>query len=169
MAAVSATGGVSGRISLLPRRGQMSCFEIALLLAGVAWVGLDLAPSLADVTVLTFLFAGLALAWNIAGGYAGLISFGHAAFFGTGAYASTILLLHYDLTPWLGIFAGASSAALAGAVLALICARLKGPFFILSTLAFAEVVRIVALNLASFTGGPEGLSISPVAGPANMV
>ncbi len=91
MAGVAATGGGSGRISLLPRRGQMSWFEIALLLGCVAWVGLGLAPSLADVTVLTFLFAGFALSWNIAGGYAGLISFGHAAFFGIGAYASTIL------------------------------------------------------------------------------
>jgi branched-chain amino acid transport system permease protein len=153
----------------LPSRGRISWFEIMLFASCAAWVGLDLAPALQDVSVLTFLFAGLALAWNIAGGYAGLISFGHAAFFGVGAYASTILLLQYHVTPWLGIFAGAAAAALAGAVLALICARLKGPFFILSTLAFAEVVRIVALNWPAATGGPEGLSISPVPDLANMV
>jgi branched-chain amino acid transport system permease protein len=135
----------------------------------VAWVGLGLAPSLADITVLTFLFAGLALAWNIAAGYAGLISFGHAAFFGIGAYASTILFLRYGLTPWLGMFAGAAAAAFAGSVLALICARLKGPFFILSTLAFAEAVRIGALNWSSLTGGAEGLSIAPMPNPAGMV
>ncbi len=169
MAGVAATGGVSGRISLLPRRGQMSWFEIALLLGCVAWVALGLAPSLADVTVLTFLFAGLALAWNIAGGYAGLISFGHAAFFGIGAYASTILLLSYDLTPWVGILVGAVVAAIAGSLLALICARLRGPFFILSTLAFAEVIRIGALNWSSLTGGAEGLSIAPTPDLANMV
>jgi branched-chain amino acid transport system permease protein len=115
------------------------------------------------------LFAGLALAWNIAGGYAGLISFGHAAFFGIGAYTSTILLLSYGVTPWLGIFAGALAAAMSGAVLALICARLKGPFFILSTLAFAEVVRIGALNWSSLTGGAEGLSIAPLPDFADMV
>jgi branched-chain amino acid transport system permease protein len=169
MADVAATGGVAGRISLLPRRGRMSWFEIALLLACVAWVGLGLAPSLADVTVLTFLFAGLALAWNIAGGYAGLISFGHAAFFGIGAYVSTILLLNYDLTPWVGILVGAIAAAIAGSLLALICARLRGPFFILSTLAFAEVVRIGALNWSSLTGGAEGLSIAPMPDLGNMV
>ena len=112
-----------------------------------------LAPTLQDVVVLSFLFAGLALAWNIAGGCAGLISFGHAAFFGIGAYTSTILFLNYNVTPWLGIFAGAAAAAIAGAVLSLICARLKGPFFILSSLAFAEVVRIIALNWSSVTGG----------------
>jgi branched-chain amino acid transport system permease protein len=147
----------------------MSLLEIALLVGCVAWVALGLEPSLADITVLTFLFAGLALAWNIAAGYAGLISFGHAAFFGIGAYASTILLLRYDLTPWLGMFVGAAAAAVAGSVLALICARLKGPFFILSTLAFAEVVRIGALNWSSLTGGAEGLSIAPVPNPAGMV
>jgi len=147
----------------------MSWLEIALLLGCVAWVALGLAPSLADITVLTFLFAGLALAWNIAGGYAGLISFGHAAFFGIGAYASTILFLRYELTPWLGILIGAAAAAIAGSVLALICARLKGPFFILSTLAFAEVVRIGALNWTSLTGGAEGLSIAPMPNPAGMV
>ena len=112
---------------------------------------------------------GVGASRNIAGGYAGLISFGHAAFFGIGAYASTILFLHFGLSPWIGIWCGGLLAAGFGAVLAIICARLRGPFFILSTLAAAEVVRIAALNWASLTGGPEGLSIPPVAGMANMV
>jgi branched-chain amino acid transport system permease protein len=153
----------------MPQRGKLSWFEIVLLGGCAVWVGFDLAPALQDVVVLSFLFAGLALAWNIAGGCAGLISFGHAAFFGIGAYTSTILLQSYNNTPWFGIFAGAAAAALAGAELSLICARLKGPFFILSSLAFAEVVRIVALNWSSVTGGAEGLSIPPVSDPANMV
>jgi branched-chain amino acid transport system permease protein len=157
------------RISTLPRRGRISWFEIILFAISATWVGFGLAPTLQDVTVLSFLFAGLALAWNIAGGYAGLISFGHAAFFGIGAYASTILFQTYNVTPWFGIFVGAAAAALAGAVLSLICARLKGPFFILSSLAFAEVVRILALNWSAITGGPEGMSIPPMADPANMV
>ena len=115
-------------------------------------------------SILTFLWAGLALAWNIAGGFAGLISFGHAAFFGVGAYTSTHpVRANYGMTPWIGLWLGGLLAAAFGAVLALICARLRGPFFILSTLAAAEVVRIGALNWASFTGGPEGLSILPIA------
>src|ERR1700761_3972412 len=157
------------RIAGLPQRGRLSWFEIILLAACVIWVAFGLVPTLQDVVVLSFLFAGLALAWNIAGGCAGLISFGHAAFFGIGAYTSTILFQSYNITPWLGIFAGAGTAAIAGAVLSLICARLKGPFFILSSLAFAEVVRIVALNWSSVTGGAEGLSIPPVPDLANMV
>ena len=157
--------GISG----MPQRGRLSWFEIILLAGCVAWVAFGLEPTLQDVVVLSFLFAGLALAWNIAGGCAGLISFGHAAFFGIGAYTSTILFQSYNVTPRLGIFAGAAAAAVAGAVLSLICARLKGPFFILSSLAFAEVVRIIALNWSSMTGGAEGLSIPPVPDLANMV
>jgi branched-chain amino acid transport system permease protein len=161
--------GVFSRICKMPQRGRFSWFEIILFSACIVWVASGVAPTLQDVVVLTFLFAGLALAWNIAGGCAGLISFGHAAFFGIGAYTSTILFLSYHLTPWLGIFVGASAAAAAGSVLSLICARLRGPFFILSTLAFAEVIRIGALNWSSMTGGAEGLSIAPVPDLANMV
>ena len=153
----------------MPQRGTVSLFEIALLIVCVALVTVPMAQSLRDVVLLTFLYAGLALAWNIAGGYAGLISFGHAAFFGIGAYTSTILFVHEGLTPWIGLWIGALTCAAAGAVLAMICARLKGPFFILSTLAAAEVVRIGALNWSSLTGGPEGLSILPVPSLANMV
>jgi branched-chain amino acid transport system permease protein len=169
MTTTAAKAGGLPDIPIIPRRGRISWFEIALLAGCVVWVSFGLAPALQDVAVLAFLFAGLALAWNIAGGCAGLISFGHAAFFGIGAYTSTILLLNYNVTPWLGIFVGAAGAAIAGSVLSLICARLKGPFFILSTLAFAEVVRIVALNWSAVTGGAEGLSIAPVPNFANMV
>src|ERR1700722_12689887 len=169
MTAATASRGVLKQISALPQRGRISWSEIILLVICIAWVALGIAPTLQDVVVLSFLFAGLALAWNIAGGCAGLISFGHAAFFGIGAYTSTFLFLNYNVTPWLGIFAGAIAAAIAGAVLSLICARLKGPFFILSSLAFAEVVRIIALNWSSVTGAAEGLSIPPVSDPANMV
>ena len=169
MTVATARRGVLKQISALPQRGRISWSEIILLVVCIAWVALGIAPTFQDVVVLSFLFAGLALAWNIAGGCAGLISFGHAAFFGIGAYTSTILFLNYNVTPWLGIFAGAIAAAIAGAVLSLICARLKGPFFILSSLAFAEVVRIIALNWSSVTGGAEGLSIPPVPDLANMV
>ncbi|MGH9566373.1 MAG: branched-chain amino acid ABC transporter permease, partial [Candidatus Angelobacter sp.] len=157
-----------GRI--FPRRGAgVSLFELGLftVCAIVALVGLP--PSYQDIAVLTLLWAGLALAWNIAGGYSGLISFGHAAFFGVGAYTSTILFVRYNITPWIGIWCSGLVSASCGALLALICARLNGPFFILSTLAAAEVVRIAALNWANLTGGPEGLSIPPVAGLGNMV
>ncbi|NGM88728.1 branched-chain amino acid ABC transporter permease [Parapusillimonas sp. SGNA-6] len=150
-------------------RGTITIFEVLLFLACLALVNLTLSPSIQDVLILSFLWAGLALAWNIAGGYAGLISFGHAAFFGIGAYTSTILSVNVGLTPWIGLLIGGVLAGSIGALLSLICVRLRGPFFILSTLALAEIVRIGALNWASLTGGPEGLAIMPVADLLNMV
>ena len=158
-----------GGLPLMPERGTVSVFELALLLICAALVVIRLPQNIQDVIILTYLWAGLAIAWNIAGGYAGLISFGHAAFFGIGAYTSTILGVKAEITPWIGIWLGGLLSAACGALLALICARLRGPFFILSTLAAAEVVRIGALNWATLTGGPEGLAILPVPSVSNMV
>jgi branched-chain amino acid transport system permease protein len=165
------TSRIDGRRGwqLMPARGTISMFELLLCAACIALTWAPLPPNIQDVVILTFLWAGLAVAWNIAGGYAGLISFGHAAFFGIGAYTSTILNLNAGVTPWLGLWAGGLLAAVFGAVLALVCARLRGPFFILSTLAAAEVVRIAALNWATVTGGPEGLAILPTPSLAGMV
>ena len=156
-------------LPVFPQWGRVSIFELCLFTLCGVLVAARLPTSLQDVLLLTYMFAGLALAWNIAAGYAGLISFGHASFFGVGAYTSTILFLKLGLSPWIGLWVGGLLAAVFGAVLALVCARLRGPFFILSTLAFAEVVRIGALNWVSLTGGPEGLSIPPVSSLANMV
>ena len=114
-------------------------------------------------------FALFASAFNLLLGYGGLLSFGHAAFFAIGAYTSTILGVRWDLTPWIGIWAGALLAAGLGAALALVGARLRGPFFILSTLAAAEVVRIGALNWTTLTGGAQGIWITAIPSFANMV
>jgi branched-chain amino acid transport system permease protein len=153
----------------MPERGTISLFEMALLALCVGLVLFLQSQNMQDVVIQTFLWAGLALAWNIAGGYGGLISFGHAAFFGIGAYTSSILNVHYDVTPWLGLWCGALVSGGFAAILTLVCARLRGPFFILSTLAASEVVRIGALNWATLTGGAEGLAILPTASLSNMV
>jgi branched-chain amino acid transport system permease protein len=153
----------------MPERGTISAFEILLLVICIALVIFLRSQNLLDIAIQSFLWAAVALAWNIAGGYAGLISFGHAAFFGIGAYTSTILLTSFELTPWIGMWIGALLAGAFAALLTLVCARLRGPFFILSTLAAAEVVRIGALNWAALTGGAEGLAILPVPSTANMV
>ena len=150
-------------------RGAYNLGELGFFVVCGLAVALVRTAYLVDLMVLTFLWAGLALAWNIAGGYAGLISFGHAAFFGIGAYTSSILLVGYDITPWLGMLGGALIAGLFGALLTLVFARLRGPFFILSTLATAEVVRILAMNLRDLTGGAEGLSIPPVSSFGSMI
>ncbi len=154
---------------MIRMRGGYTWLEACGFAACALAAALVRVPYLQDLLVVTFLWAGLALAWNIAGGYAGLISFGHAAFLGIGAYTSSILFVSYDVSPWLGLVAGAAIAGLFGGLLTLVFARLRGPFFILSTLATAEVVRIAAVNLRDLTGGAEGLAIPPVAGFAHMV
>ena len=80
-----------------PQRGVLSLVEIAVFVVAIGAAFGVRTPHLADVAILTFLWAELALAWNIAGGYANLVSFGHAAFFGIGAYTSTILAGQFAL------------------------------------------------------------------------
>jgi branched-chain amino acid transport system permease protein len=152
-----------------PIRAAPSLAEIVVIVACIALALLVSERYHVDILIRTFLWCGLALAWNIAGGYTGLISFGHAAFFGIGAYTSTILLVGFDISPWIGMWAGAVLAGAAAALITAICARLRGPFFILSTLAVGEVIRIGALNWRSLTGGSEGLEISPLASFSGMV
>ncbi len=135
---------------------------------------LALTLNLGDAYSLHFLWkilfwALVAAAWNIAGGYAGQFSLGHAAFFGIGAYTSTLLNVHFGLTPWLGMIAGGIVAAFSATLLAILTLRLKGPFFALASIAFAEVVRIAIVNWRSFTGGAEGISIRFMPGLENMM
>jgi branched-chain amino acid transport system permease protein len=111
------------------------------------------------VITLLFLFAAMAQCWNIVGGLANQISLGHAAFFGIGAYTSTILLVRVGLTPWLGLLAGTLLAAATGAALSLPTMRLRGHYFALATLAFGEVMRAIANTWSSLTGGPVGISV----------
>lgn len=141
---------MSGR-DLLPILG------LAVLLA--------LAPLFASDAMLNFLVSALIVAlaaqgWNLLGGFGGQFSFGHAAFFGTGAYAAAILQVRFGVNAWascaLGVLAGAAAGWAIGAMA--FRARLRGSYFALVTLAFAEVLRILA-NAADITGGASGLLI----------
>src|SRR5262245_53481875 len=106
------------------------------------------------------LFGYLGAAWNILGGYAGQFSFGHAAYFGIGAYTSTLLFLKLGVSPWLGMLAGGLLAALFGLFAGYLSFRygLRGPYFSLVTLAFAEMLRVVAVNTKA-VGSSIGLVI----------
>jgi len=110
--------------------------------------------------VLALFYAFIGQSWNIAGGFAGQLSFGHVAFFGVGAYASTILQMRFGFNPWWGLPASALAGAAAGGLIGVISFRagLKGSYFALITLAFAEVFRIVA-NSVDITGGGLGMLI----------
>jgi branched-chain amino acid transport system permease protein len=111
--------------------------------------------------VTTFLIALVGQGWNLLGGYGGQYSFGHAAFFGTGAYVTAVLQVRYGLNAWLAFSLGVAAGAGVGAVIGALSFRsgLKGSYFALITLAFAEVLRIVA-SVAPLTGAGVGTLIA---------
>ncbi len=136
--------------------------------AAAALAPLFLSAYVVHLMVLVLFFAFLGVAWNVLGGYAGQFSFGHAAFFGIGAYTSTLLLVRLGVSPWAGFLAGAALAAAFGCFAGYLSFRygLRGPYFALVTLAFAEMLRLVALNWMAI-GGPMGILIPlPRAGEA---
>lgn len=90
-------------------------------------------------------------------GYTGLLSLGHAGFLATGAYTYAILIAKLGLSPWVAFVVAPAFTALIGAVLAFPSFRLSGPFLVVVTIAFGEIVRVLVLNLKDFTGGPYGL------------
>ncbi len=110
------------------------------------------------ITVLLWTLLGAS--WNLLGGFGGQVSFGHATFFGVGAYATMILYLRLGLAPWYGMVLGGVAAVAVSLPIGLICFRLRGPYFSLSTLAVAEIVRLIALNWEALTNGPVGLLIT---------
>lgn len=113
--------------------------------------------------------AFLGQAWNIAGGFAGQTSFGHVVFFGTGAYASTILHVTYGWNPWVAWVAAAIAGGAVGVLIGVLSFRagLRGSYFALITLAFAEVFRILA-NSVEFTRGGLGILIKAAPGVSNF-
>jgi len=121
-----------------------------------------------DIVVQVYMWAAAAVAWNLLGGYAGQFSLGHSAFFGIGAYTSSLLLLTAGLTPWIGMLAGGVLAALFALVIGYLAIRLRGPFFTLATIALAEVLQILAVYFRDLTGGSQGLSLPFAASVANF-
>ena len=136
--------------------------SLGLLIAAVA---LMLAPVVAGsnyflhIAVLVCVFGGLATAWNIVGGYAGQISLGHAVFYGIGSYTAVIMMLRFELSPWFGMLVGMVISGIAAVVVSWPTFRLKGPFFSLVTIAFLEVVRLLAIHDQDLMGGSSGLTI----------
>lgn len=120
-----------------------------------------------DLLILTCIWAGVAGAWNLLAGFAGQFSLGHAAFFGIGAYTPPLLAQALGIATWFGIAAGAALAAALALVIAGVSLRTRGPFFTLITIAFAEVVRILAVYFKGITKGSEGLMLELEPGFAN--
>ena len=113
-----------------------------------------------QVLIWVMFFAYLSAAWNLIGGFAGQYSIGHAGLVGIGAYTSSLLAIYAGLTPWLGMLAGGVLAAVVGGLIGYPCFRLRGAFFSLVTIAFAEMLR-VGLEL---TDSVAGMQINGVRG-----
>jgi branched-chain amino acid transport system permease protein len=138
------------------KRGLLAC-AIALALAAVAPLAIT-SPAYQNMLIVALMLAQLGVAWNILGGYAGQVSLGHAAFFGIGAYTSTLLLMHFGLSPWLGMLAGGALAVAFALVIGWPCFRLKGHYFAIATIAVAEILQVVFTNW-DFVGGAVGLTV----------
>ncbi len=130
---------------------------LLLLLLALLPLAIDDASRL-NVLILILMAAQLGVAWNLLGGYAGQVSLGHAAFYGIGAYTSTLLLLKLGLNPWLGMLIGGGTAAVLSLAFGWSCFRLKGHYFAMATIAVAEIVQIVFTNW-DFAGGAVGLTV----------
>lgn len=149
-----------------------SAGQIALVVAACAYllsVYLMSSPVWIGFTINALIVAIIALSWNITGGFGGMSSFGHAALYGTGAYASAILQVQFGVNAWIafgfGIIAGAAMGGFIGALA--FRYGLKGSYFALVTLAFAEVLRICASSFA-ITGGGSGLQLRLEPGVATL-
>ncbi|MBV8823576.1 MAG: branched-chain amino acid ABC transporter ATP-binding protein/permease [Hyphomicrobiales bacterium] len=119
---------------------------IAIFVIAAVWIGLGLVVNNSYYQLMFTLvpiWAVLGLSWNLLSGYTGLVSFGHAAFFGLGAYTVTIALVQYDITPWLGIPLGMIVGTLAGVVIGYPTFRLRGHYFALSMLAYPMALLYV--------------------------
>lgn len=114
------------------------------------------------VFILIFYYAFLGQSWNILTGYTGVISLGHSLYVGIGAYTATYLVMTLGLSPWIGMWVGGICAGVMGLVIGYLGFRfgLKGVYFVLLTIAFAEIGRLIILHLKVF-GSFQGLFITP--------
>jgi branched-chain amino acid transport system permease protein len=143
--------------------------------AGVALLGVVLAMPLVlrgywlYVLTIGFYYAILSSSWALLAGYAGLISFAHAAFSAVGAYTSALLVLHLGIPPVVGLLLGGLSAALFGLGIGLLTLKMRGPYLALTTIAFSEILRIFLTAEYDLTRGSYGLRVPPLVSGSSRV
>lgn len=120
---------------------------------------LGLSTYLLHLLILAIMWSLIGMAWNLLGGYCGQVSFGHAAFFGVGAYTAGILYNKFGLSAWWGMPLSVLVVMLFALCIGFICLRLRGPFFALGTLAVGMILQVTAENLTSITEGNLGIMI----------
>ncbi len=130
---------------------------LALLAALLLFPQLVKSPYALHIMILLFLSTIMGESWNILGGYTGQYSVGHAAYFGVGAYTTMVLMQNHQVAPWYGVWAGVALVVVVAVAIGSICFRLRGPYFVLASIAVAEVMRLSAMNLKDLTNGAEGI------------
>jgi branched-chain amino acid transport system permease protein len=119
-------------------------------------------PSLLHLWIMVFLAISQGAAWNVIGGYTGQYSVGHAAYFGMGAYTTMMLLELHQIAPWYGIGLAVVNAVVLSAIIGSITFRLRGPYFVLASIAVAEIIRLATLHFKDFTRGAEGILLNGI-------
>ena len=149
-------------------RNNTGASPVSLVLGLVVLAGLFLFPRFVEspyalhIMILLFLATIQGEAWNLVGGYTGQYSVGHAAYFGAGAYTTMTLLQFKQIPPWYGVLAGIAVALVVSIIIGSICFRLRGPYFVLASIAVAEIMRLSAMNLKDVTNGAEGILITEI-------
>lgn len=141
-------------VFVLPSRTLVFVWAIALLALPTVYDD----PYVLRILTMTCLFAMFAASWDMLAGYTGQVNFGHALFFGAGAYASALLSTKLGWSPWLTVWAGAAVATLVGAVVGYLCLRLRGSYLSLATLAFPLIALGLLFAFPEFSGGELGIS-----------
>jgi len=141
-------------ILVLPSRVAVLLFFVTLLLMPV----LVDDPYLMRVLILASIFAIYAASWDLLSGFTGQINFGHALFFGVGAYGAAILNRETGMPPWASIPLGAMAAVAAGLTVGIPCLRLRGTYLALTTLAFPIILMGLVFAFPDLTGGELGIS-----------
>ena len=137
-------------------------FGIAVLASLLAIPKYVESPYALHMMILLFLSVSQGQSWNILGGYAGQHSVGHAAYFGVGAYTTMMLMHTWQIAPWIGVWAGVALVVVVALIIGSICFRLRGPYFVLASIAVAEILRLCAINLTTLTNGAEGILVTEI-------
>ena len=145
---------IKGEVLVLPSRMVVAAFILILL--GLPLVTQD--PYLLRILILTSIFAIFAASWDLLSGFTGQMNFGHALFFGVGAYGAALLNQHLHLPPWGSIPLGALVAVLAGLIVGIPCLRLRGTYLALTTLSFPNILMGIVFAIPEITGGELGIS-----------
>jgi branched-chain amino acid transport system permease protein len=144
----------------VPSPGKWKVVALAALAVIVLVLPLMVTNSFAiDIFIRILLFSFIGVAWNLMGGYAKQLSLGHAAYFGLGAYTSTILQVDFGISPWIGMVAGGLVAMLASLPIGWLCFRLRGPYFTIATIATAQALMLIFLKFRDLAWGAEGTTI----------